>query len=278
MPAEEQARAENRSIRRLLDAMDRTGRATIEGVASFGYAAALFFESLYWIWSGRKRHQPVRVPMVFQEMMQVGILALPIVTILSLTIGIMLAIQGIHTLKLFGAESRVTVGIALSITREFAPLITGILVAGRSGSALAARLGTMNINQEIDALRVMGINPVRFLVAPSLIAMMIMLPALTFWSDLVALFGAGVYVSLDLGMSMVAYTDRVIEVLKVDDLMHGLSKSVIFAGLITLVGVVNGAKVAGGAEGLGRATTTSVVQAITAIVITDMLFVFVVTR
>lgn len=278
MPADGQTHAENSPFRRLFDALDRTGRAAIEGVSAFGYGAALFFESFYWVIAGRRRRQPVRVPMVFQEMMQVGILALPIVTILSLTIGIMLAIQGIHTLKLFGAESRVTIGIALSITREFAPLITGILVAGRSGSALAARLGTMNINQEIDALRVMGINPVRFLVAPPLIAMLIMLPALTFWSDLVALFGAGVYVSLDLGISMVAYTDRVIDVLKVDDLMHGLSKSVIFAGLITLVGVVNGARVAGGAEGLGRATTTSVVQAITAIVITDMLFVFVVTR
>lgn len=278
MPAEGQTQAEQNPLRRLFEFMDRVGHATIEGVSAFGYGAALFFESLYWVVAGRRRHQPVRIPMVFQEMMQVGIMALPIVTILSLTIGIMLAIQGIHTLKLFGAESRVTIGIALSITREFAPLITGILVAGRSGSALAARLGTMNINQEIDALRVMGINPVRFLVAPPLIAMLIMVPALTFWSDLVALFGAGVYVSLDLGVTLVAYTDRVIDVLKVDDLMHGLSKSVIFAGLITLVGVVNGARVTGGAEGLGRATTTSVVQAITAIVITDMLFVFVVTR
>lgn len=273
MPAEKKSAAG-----RVAYAVERTGRATTAGVSAFGYGASLFFETIYWLVRGRRRRQPVRIPMVFQEMMQVGILALPIVTILSLTIGIMLAIQGIHTLKLFGAESRVTVGIALSITREFAPLITGILVAGRSGSALAARLGTMNINQEIDALRVMGINPVRFLVAPPLIAMMIMVPALTFWSDLVALFGAGVYVSLDLGMSMVAYSDRVIDALKVDDLMHGLGKSVIFAGLITLVGVVNGANVTGGAEGLGRATTRSVVQSITAIVITDMLFVFVVTR
>jgi phospholipid/cholesterol/gamma-HCH transport system permease protein len=198
--------------------------------------------------------------------------------VLSLTIGVMLAIQGIYTLRLFGAESRVTLGISLSVTREFAPLITGILVAGRSGSALAARLGTMNISQEIDALRVMGINPVRFLVAPSLIAMVVMLPALTFWSDVVALLGAGLYVSLDLGISMSAYVGELLDISKVDDLMHGLGKSLIFATLIALVGVVNGAGVSGGAEGVGRATTRSVVQAITAIVITDMVFVFVVTR
>ena len=163
-----------------LDALEAAGRSAVGGVKEFGYAAALFFESIYWLVMGRRWRQPVRIPLVVSEMMQIGILALPIVTVLSMTIGIMLAIQGIHTLRLFGAESRVTLGIALSVTREFAPLITGILVAGRSGSALAARLGTMNINQEIDALRVMGINPVRFLVAPSLVAMMIMVPLLTF--------------------------------------------------------------------------------------------------
>lgn len=262
----------------LLDAMENIGRATLAGVKEFGYAAALFFESLYWLFVGRRWRQPVRMDSVVREMMQIGILALPIVTVLSMTIGIMLAIQGIHTLRLFGAESRVTLGIALSITREFAPLITGILVAGRSGSALAARLGTMNINQEIDALRVMGINPVRFLVAPSLVAMVVMVPLLTFWADLVGLLGAGIYVGIDLGMSLGAYVDEVLNVTSVEDLTHGLGKSIIFAALITLVAVVNGASVTGGAEGVGRATTRSVVQAIAAILITDMLFVFIVTR
>ncbi len=262
----------------LLDSIESFGRATVDAVKEFGYAAALFFESLYWLALGRRWRQPVRMSSVVSEMMQIGIRALPIVTVLSMTIGIMLAIQGIHTLRLFGAESRVTLGIALSITREFAPLITGILVAGRSGSALAARLGTMNINQEIDALRVMGINPVRFLVAPSLVAMMVMVPLLTFWADFVGLLGAGLYVGIDLGISLGAYFDEVFNLTSVDDLTHGLGKSVIFAALITLVAVVNGGNVTGGAEGVGRATTRSVVQAIAAILITDMLFVFIVTR
>ena len=261
-----------------LDSIERLGRVTIDGVKEFGYAAALFFESLYWLILGRRWRQKVRMSSVVSEAMQIGILALPIVSVLALTIGIMLAIQGIYTLSLFGAESRVTLGIALSVTREFAPMITGILVAGRSGSALAARLGTMNINQEIDALRVMGINPVRFLVAPSLVAMMVMVPLLTFWADLVGLFGAGLYVSIDLGMSFGAYFDEVLNSITVDDFSHGLGKSIIFAALITLVAVVNGATVTGGAEGVGRATTRSVVQAIAGILITDMLFVFIVTR
>jgi phospholipid/cholesterol/gamma-HCH transport system permease protein len=261
-----------------IDAMEKLGRATVDGVREVGYAAALFFESVYWLVLGRRWRQPVRMSSVVAEMMQIGIRALPIVTVLSATIGIMLAIQGIHTLRLFGAESRVTLGIALAITREFAPLITGILVAGRSGSALAARLGTMNINQEIDALRVMGINPVRFLVAPSLVAMMVMVPLLTFWGDFVGLLGAGLYVGLDLGMSLGAYADEVLDAISVGDLTHGLGKSVIFAALITLVAAANGASVSGGAEGVGRATTRSVVQAIAGILITDMLFVFIVTR
>jgi phospholipid/cholesterol/gamma-HCH transport system permease protein len=278
MGAETEAAGETSILEATALRLERIGRRAVAGVAEFGFAAVLLAQSLFWMVFGARRRQPVRIPTVFEEMMQVGILALPIVSVLAMTIGVMLAIQGIHTLKLFGAESRVTIGIGLSVTREFAPLITGILVAGRSGSALAARLGTMTINQEVDALRVMGINPVRFLVAPSLIAMVVMVPALTFWADIVALLGAGLYVSLELGISLSAYADRLIEVLKVDDLMHGVGKSVIFAALIALIGVVNGARVKGGAEGVGRATTRSVVHAIAAIVITDMLFVFLVTR
>jgi len=261
-----------------LDLLARLGRRTVEGVAEVGYAAALFAEGLYWLAVGRWKRQPVRVHQVFQEAMEVGVRAIPIVTVLSLTIGVMLAIQGIHTLRTFGAESRVTTGIALSVVREFAPLITGILVAGRSGSALAARIGTMRISQEIDALKVIGIAPVRFLVTPAMLAMLVMVPALAFWADVMGLLGGGLYVSLDLGMSLAAYFDQVIAILSLDDLAHGLTKSAIFGLLITVIGVVNGAMVSGGAEGVGRAATRAVVQAISAIVITDMIFVFVLTR
>ncbi|MFQ5354917.1 MAG: MlaE family ABC transporter permease [Mariprofundaceae bacterium] len=258
--------------------VEKIGRATAQAIEGIGHGASLLAGSLYWACFGWRRKQPVRLPAVISEMMDIGIFAIPIVTVLSAAIGTMLAIQGIHTLRMFGAESRVVIGISLSVVREFAPLITGILIAGRSGSALAARLGTMQINQEIDALTSMGINPVRFLVAPSLLAMLVMLPALTFFSDVVALFAAGLYVNLDLGLSLTAYADQALEILSVDDLIHGLGKSILFAFLITLVAVVNGAAITGGAEGVGRVTTRSVVHAITAIVITDMLFAFLVTR
>jgi len=257
---------------------ERIGRSTLQGVDEVGQAGVLFFESAVWTLTGWRRNQPVRIDSVFAQMMEIGIFAIPIVTVLAATIGIMLAIQGIYTLRTFGAESQVTVGIALSVTREFSSLITGILVAGRSGSALAARLSTMKINQEIDALSVMGINPVRFLVAPALIAMVIMLPMLVIWSDIVGIFAAGIYVSIDLGISMAAYIDQIIEVLKVEDVMHGIEKIAIFAVLIALVSVVSGSSVSGGAEGVGRVTTRSVVISITAIIIADMLFAFLTTR
>jgi phospholipid/cholesterol/gamma-HCH transport system permease protein len=124
----------------------------------------------------------------------------------------------------------------------------------------------------------MGIAPVRFLVAPALVAMLIMVPCLTAWSNALALLGGGLYVTLDLGMSLGAYFGRVVEVLSANDLLHGLIKSAIFGVLITVIGVVNGAMVTGGAEGVGRAATRAVVQSISAIVITDMLFVLVLTR
>ena len=261
-----------------LRAVEEVGRSTARGLASFGFGATLVWDSLGWLLLGRHRGQTVRAQPVFSEMMEIGVRAIPIVSMLAVTIGIMLAIQGIYQLKRFGAESQVVLGVAFGMTREFAPLITGILVAGRSGSALAARLGTMTISQEIDALRVMGINPVRFLVVPSLLAMLIMLPALVIWADIVSLLGAGLYISADLGMTLSSYFNQTFDLLGAEDVLHGLEKSLIFAVLITIVGIVDGASVEGGAEGVGRVTTDAVVHGITAIVLTDMLFAFATTR
>lgn len=273
------AEASERTVpTRIAERFDRLGRGAVAAIAEVGLGAALLGQSIFWIFLGRSRAQPVRIKATFERCMEVGIQALPIITMMSVTIGMMLAIQGIYTLRVFGAEEQVTVGIGFSVVREFGPLITGIIVAGRTGSSLAARIGTMRISQEIDALTVMGINPVRFIVAPALIAMMVMVPALTFWADLVMLAGAGWYVSVALGMSLAAYTDRIVEIISVGDLMHGLSKSLLFAMLITLVGVINGANVSGGAEGVGKMTTRSVVLSISAIIVTDMVFAFITTR
>lgn len=259
-------------------AVENLGRATCRAVEEFGYITALLAESVYWIIVGPFKHQAVRVPAVFAQMMSIGIAAAGIVFVLSFAIGVMLAIQGIHSLKAFGAESQVVLGIALSVTREFGPLITGILVAGRSGSALAARIATMQVSNEVDALRVMGINPVRYLVAPALLAMLVMVPALTFLSDLAGMFGGAVYTSAELGLSYQAYLQRSLAALSVDDIFQGLVKSVVFAAIIALVGVSNGFQVRGGAEGVGRVTTRAVVLSISYIVIADMIFTYFLNR
>ncbi|MBL4616043.1 MAG: ABC transporter permease [Magnetovibrio sp.] len=256
---------------------EKVGRICVSALEEMGRHGVMIGESFHWLFLGPGMNQPVRLGAVFTEMMEIGVRAIGIIGIMAAAIGAMLAIQGIYSLKIFGAEGHVVVGVAFSMVREFAPLITGILVAGRSGSALSARLGTMKINQELDALEVMGINPVRFLVVPSLLASLVMVPVLTFMSMVLGLYAAALYVNTALGMSMAAFFDQTIDVLSVDDLIHGLSKAAIFGVLFALIGVLNGFLVKGGAEGVGKATTRSVVQCISAIVVTDMLFALVAT-
>jgi len=261
----------------MLRVAEGLGRSVVRGVEEVGFAGALFLESVLWAALGPARRQPVRLTAVFAQMMQIGIGALPIATVLSATIGMMLAIQSLYSLGLFGAESFATIGIALSVVREFAPLIIGILIAGRSGSAIAARFSTMMINQEVDALRAIGISPVRFLAAPALFAMIVMVPCLTMWANIVALTAAGLFVTGALQISMAAYFADVIAVLSVNDLAHGLGKSMLFAAMVALVSTVNGALADGGAEGVGRRTTRAVVHSIATIIVVDMVFAFVVT-
>lgn len=254
------------------------GRATLGALAGIGYAAMLLVDALYFTAVGWRIGQPVRLRAVFEQMRQIGVDALPIVSLLAFTVGIMLGIQFVSALGEFGAQSQVVLAVAKSVTREFGALITAILVAGRSGSALAARIGSMSVSQEVDALAVIGIEPVRYLVAPALIAMLVMLPLLTVFADAVAIFGAALYSAPALDVTPTAYVLQTLSLLTPGDVGQGLAKSVVFALLITLIGVSTGFSVSGGAEGVGRATTRSVVMAICWIIIADMIFSFFLNR
>ena len=258
--------------------VERLGKRTYQGVEEAGYMFNLLVESVLWLVTGKYRQQPVRLAGIFREAMQMGIMAIPIISILCFSVGVMLAIQGIETLKTFGAESKVVLGIALSVTREFSPLIVSILVAGRSGSAIAARIGTMLEAQEIDALRVIGIHPIRYLVAPILLAMTVMLPCLTILGDFMGLLGGAIFTGIELQLPLGIYFDRTFEILTINDVMQGLIKSVVFAIIIAMVGVSNGFQVTGGAEGVGRATTRAVVMSISLVVIADMIFTYFMNR
>lgn len=260
------------------DLVTELGRKVVLILSELGYIASLFVESFYWLIFGSRVKQPVRWTAIFHEAMAIGVRAALIVSLLCLSVGVMLAIQGIETLRAYGAESTVVLGIALSITREFSPLIVSILVAGRSGSAIAARIGTMNEAQEIDALRVMGINPVRYIAAPIIVGMLVMLPMLTILGDFMGLLGGAIYTNFELNIEISTYAVRTLDVLSWFDIQQGIIKSIIFAMIIALVGISNGFQVKGGAEGVGRATTRSVVMSISLIVVFDMICTFILSK
>ncbi len=254
--------------------VENVGRKFVGGIAELGYVLVLFAESLYWGFVGHSRQQPVRVQSVLKEIREIGFNAVLIVSVLCMAVGAMLAIQGVATLKAFGQELRTIDLVAQATTREFASLIVGILVAGRSGSAITARIGTMHESQEIDALRVIGINPVRHLGSPVLLAMIVCVPLLTIVGYFMCIFGSGLFVSSALDIPLATYMERTLEVLTLNDVSQGLIKSSVFAIIIALVGVSNGFQVGSGAEGVGRSTTRSVVLSISFIVVADMIFTY----
>ncbi len=254
------------------------GRRTVSGIEELGYVMALLMESLAWLLTGKLRKQPVSMKAIFQEAMWIGVQAIPIISMLCIAVGVMLAIQSIVTLRPYGAESQVVLGIAIVVTREFAPLIVGVLVCGRSGSAITARIGTMQENQELDALRVIGIHPVRYLAAPILVAMCVMVPALTILGDFMGILGGALYTCSELNITLSAYFNRSLAALHTGDVSQGIIKSMIFAVIIVLIGLSNGFQVSGGAKGVGLATTRSVVLSISFIVLADMVFTYFLSR
>lgn len=248
------------------------GVPVLNFVAFNGFLSRIFVSTVRLLFIGYRHGQPVRLRHVFADIRSGGIDALPVVFLMAATIGVMLSIQWIHSLRIFGAESQVTFGLALSVPREFAPLITGIIVAGRSGSQLTSRVGSMRLNGELDALEVMGISPIRFVVAPALISLILTLPILVAVANVSAFWAASVYIESVLGIAPAAYWADVLSVVTLDDLIHGFGKSLIFAVLIALIGIAKGLGVSGGADRLGAATTSSVVTCIAAIIAADTLF------
>ncbi len=258
--------------------IEAIGQRVTQAVERFGFGVSLFFECFYWLLAGSRYRQRVHLWQIAEEFRKIGVNATLIVNGLSMVVGMMLSIQLLYALSDFGAESQVLLAIAKSVTREFSPLITGIIVAGRSGAALAAKLGSQVVNQEVDALKAMGIVPVRFLVLPPLIAMVLALPMLIMLANISGIFGGALFSVAKMDMSLGAYMKTSLDVLVLGDIMQGLIKSVVFAVIIALVGATMGLHVKGGAEGVGRATTQTVVISITFIVITDMIFSYFLTQ
>ena len=213
-----------------------------------------------------------RLNAVVQRFDVVGVRALGIIGLMSFLIGIVIAQQGAVQLQQFGAEIYTINLIGRITVRELGTLMTAIMVAGRSGSAFAAQLGTMKITEEIDAMRTIGVSPIEALVIPRLIAAVVMMPLLAFWAMLMSLLGGGIFVWLDLGIPPLTYVQRLGEVVPATDLWIGLIKAPVFGFIIALAGCFQGMQVEGNSEEVGLRTTLAVVQSIFLVIVLDAVF------
>ena len=231
----------------------------------FGLNASIF----YWLFIGPFKGKPVRASAVFHQMVRIGVQAFPMTALTALSIGLTIAMVGAQELARMGASSYVPDLVAITILSELGPMLVGVVVIGRSGSAVTAELGTMKVGEEIEALEVMAINPVRFLVVPRFLAMMIMLPVLTVFGDYIGMAGGWTICHYALDMNTAGYVQRLLDASHPIDLYSGIVKSVVFAWLIITIACQAGLKVTGGAEGVGQATTSSVVTSILAMLVAN---------
>ncbi len=220
---------------------------------------ALNGQILYWTLFAPLRGQPFKIGEVFHQMVLIGVRALPMAALTSFSIGLTLAMQAAGQLKKMGAEAFVPDLVAVSLLRELGPLLIAVIVIGRSGSAVTAELGTMKVSEEIEALNVMAINPIRFLIVPRFLAMLVMLPVLTVFGNCVGMVGGWSICHYVLDFNTAAYILRSISSADPWDLYSGIIKSFVFAWLVITIACHMGLNVEGGAEGVGQATTGSVV-------------------
>lgn len=212
---------------------------------------------------------PLRIRAVFEQMQEIGYNSVPVVAITALSTGGVLALQSYIGFKRFGAESMVGTVVALSMTRELGPVLTGIMVAGRAGSAMAAELGTMKVTEQIDALYTLAANPIKYLIVPRFIAGVLMLPMLSVVGDVLGIMGGAAIGVGTLEANPVVYMKKTFEFLELNDIYSGLFKSMVFGGIIAIVCCFQGFATEGGAEGVGKATTRSVVISSILILVTD---------
>ncbi|KJR41699.1 toluene ABC transporter permease [Candidatus Magnetoovum chiemensis] len=254
------------------NALSAIGKRFIKARKDIYDASCLINNISYWTFIGPLRGKGIRIGASISEMVRVGYNSIPIVCVISFFVGIILALQSAYQLKKFGALIYVADLVGVALTRELGPVITAIIVAGRSGSAFAAEIGSMKANEEIDALISMGIHPVKYLVVPKLIAMMIMQPALTIIGDFIGILGGFFLAVTLLQLNPLTYYLQTVNALYISDVITGLVKAWAFSVVITTVGSYHGFKVQGGAVEVGRRTTASVVSSILLVIACDFFF------
>jgi phospholipid/cholesterol/gamma-HCH transport system permease protein len=239
----------------------------------------LFLNTLEEIWDSIRRGRwPFRASMLFAQTDRTGVGSIPLVLMVSFFLGLTMALLTGYQLQKFGTERLVPTLISIAFTRELGPLLTGIVLAARIGAAYTAELGTMQVSEEVEAIEAMGIGPLRFLVAPRLVAISSLMPCLAIISCIAALVGACLISWATLNLVPAAFIDAVVTSLIVSDIVIGLFKAMFFGLLIGLIACYQGLTVTGGAEGVGRATTDSVVISITTVIGFDTMFNIMVTK
>jgi phospholipid/cholesterol/gamma-HCH transport system permease protein len=237
----------------------------------------LIVDTFFWLLYAPFRSKPKRVKvlrveeLVFQ-MVRLGFRSVSIVVIVHIFLGLVLALQMAYILRQFGVQEYIASIVSVSMFRELGPLVTAIVMAGFAGASIAAEIGTMEVSEEIMALRTSGINPIRFLVIPRMLAALIMIPCLAMIASVVGIIGGAIIGVGLLGIDLPLYIDKTIEYLDAKDLYTGVIKSVAFALIIVALACFEGFKVRGGAEGVGKATTNTVVYSIIAIIALDVVF------
>lgn len=253
----------------ILRLLNEIGRGVVQVVRDAGALLGFFGLIVATLLANALRPWHWRITATVAQMERVGLTAVLIVLLLSFLVGVVLAYQGALQMRQFGAEIFVVDLVAIAMLREIAILITAILIAGRSGSAFTAQLGAMVANQEIDAMRTIGVDPIEALVLPRLFALALMLPLLGFLAAMAGLLGGGVMAWLVLNIPPGLYLDRLSTAADASHLAVGMIKAPVFAVVIALVGCFHGLSVGGSAEAVGRATTTAVVQSIFLVIVLD---------
>jgi phospholipid/cholesterol/gamma-HCH transport system permease protein len=213
-----------------------------------------------------------RIGAVVRQMLEVWVKALVIVGVLTFLIGVVIAYQGVQQLKQFGAETFTVEAVGIGMFRELGVLLTAIIVAGRSGSAFTAQIGTMQVNQEIDAMRTIGLNPIEWLVVPRIIALVLSMPLLAFWGDMTGLLGGAVACTVYLDFTFVQFFDRLRDTVSIWHFYTGMIKAPVFGFIIAAIGCFEGLQVQGSAESVGQLTTRSVVESIFVVIVLDAVF------
>ena len=252
-----------------MNVFENIGRVIIHTGQHIVSVLALFFETLFWLFVGPFKRKFVKREGIFNQMVFAGIGSLIIAFFVAFFTGIVIAMQSAYQLSRFGANIYVAPMVAVGIARELGPVLTALVVAGRVGAAITAELGTMKVTEQIEALETMALNPIRFLVVPRFLALLIMLPCLTIFADIVGIFGGFLVGVFNLRLDPYRYITFSFQFLAWKDVWTGLVKSVTFGITIAMIGCYMGLRTKGGAEGVGKATTLSVVTSFVLIILFD---------